>query len=303
MKVLITGGAGFIGSHLARQLSEGSEVRILDNLRSGRAENVAGLAVKFFEASVMDGGALKQAVAGVDVVFHLAAFTSVAESMQAPRECVEINTLGTLNVLEAAAGAGVRKLVFASTAAVYGDDPEVPTPETAMPAPKSPYAISKLDGEYYCRLFTSEGLLETACLRFFNVFGPGQDPQSAYAAAVPAFLHRALHGEPLVIFGDGEQSRDFVYVEDIVSGLVFAAGEGVTGAFNCGYGCETTINELVSLILASANSKSPVQHGPARRGDVRRSCAANEKLLAAGWRPVSSLSAGLRATVKAFRDS
>ena len=252
MKVLITGGAGFIGSHLAALLHERSEVRILDNLRGGNRRSLKGLNLDVIEASVLDTAALRAAVSGVDFVFHLAAMISVKESMENPRECVEINTLGTLNVLRAAADAGVRKLVFASSAAVYGDDPPVPTEESATPKPKSPYAITKLDGEYYCEMFAREGWLNTASLRFFNVFGPGQDPAGPYAAAVPAFMHLAVRGEPVTIFGDGEQSRDFIYVKDAVSALVFAAENGqVTGVYNCGYGRQTTINELIRRILAS----------------------------------------------------
>ena len=223
MKVLITGGAGFIGSHLAALLHERSEVRILDNLRGANRRSLNSGNLDVIEASVLDTAAVRAAVSGVDVVFHLAAMISVKESMENPRECVETNTLGILNVLRAAADAGARKLVFASSAAVYGDDPPVPTVETVTPKPKSPYAITKLDGEYYCEMFAREGWLNTASLRFFNVFGPGQDPAGPYAAAVPAFMRHAVRGEPVSIFGDGEQSRDFIYVKDAVSGLVFAA--------------------------------------------------------------------------------
>jgi UDP-glucose 4-epimerase len=302
MKVLITGGAGFIGRHLATRLQGRTEVRVLDNLRGGNRCILKGFNVDMIEASVLDTAAVGAAVSEVDVVFHLAAMISAKESMENPQECVEINTLGTLNVLRAAAAAGVRKLVFASSAAVYGDNPPVPTEENATPAPKSPYAITKLDGEYYCELFAREGWLNTASIRFFNVFGPGQDLTGSYAAAVPAFMHRAVQGEPVTIFGDGEQSRDFIYVKDAVSSLVFAAEkEEVTGVFNCGYGRQTTINELVRRILASADSRSPIRYLPERLGDVRHSCASTQKLHASGWRPVSSLDAGLRETLQGFR--
>lgn len=301
MKVLITGGAGFIGSHLAEFLREHAEVRILDNLRSGDRRILKRHDVDLIQASVLDAAALRAAVSGVDFLFHLAAMVGVQESMEKPHECVEINVLGTLNVLRAAAHAGVRKFVFASSAAVYGDDPSVPTPETATPKPKSPYAITKLDGEYYCEMFEREGWLRTASLRFFNVFGPGQDPASPYAAVVPAFLRRVTRGEPVTIFGDGEQSRDFIYVKDVVSSLVFAAENAqVAGVFNCGYGRETTINELVQQIFASARSESRLEYLPQRAGDVRRSCASTEKLRACGWQPVSSLEQGLRETMKEF---
>jgi UDP-glucose 4-epimerase len=302
MKVLITGGAGFIGSHLAEFLHGRAEVRVLDNLRSGDRGNLKDLDIDWIEASVLDEAALRGAVSGVDAVFHLAAMVSSKESMENPRECVEINVLGTLNVLRAAADAGARKLVFASSAAVYGDDPPVPTVETATPQPKSPYAITKLDGEYYCEMFSREGWLETASLRFFNVFGPRQDPAGPYAAAVPAFIELAMRGEPVTIFGDGEQSRDFVSVKDVVSALAFAAENAqMTGVYNCGYGRQTTINGLVQRILIAAGSRSPVVHLPERLGDVRHSCASAERLHAAGWRPVSSLEEGLRLTLEVFR--
>jgi len=178
----------------------------------------------------------------------------------------------------------------------------VPTPETPVPKPKSPYAITKLDGEYYCEMFSREGWLKTAALRFFNVFGPGQDPTSPYAAAVPAFLRRALRGEPLAIFGDGEQSRDFIYVKDAVSALVFAAeATELSDAFNCGYGRPTTINELVRRIVALTQSESQPNYFPERSGDVRHSCASTEKLRAAGWRPISSLEQGLSETMEGLR--
>jgi len=198
MKILVTGGAGFIGSHIVEHYQEsGAEIRVLDNLRTGYRHNLDGLRHHFIEGSVTDRALVRQAVDGVDYVFHLAAMVSVPESMANPGECVDINVHGLLNVLEEAAAAGVRKLVFASSAAVYGDNPTVPKTETMLPEPKSPYAITKLDGEHYLGLFQREGLLETAALRFFNVFGPRQDPNSAYAAAVPIFIRKALAGEPI----------------------------------------------------------------------------------------------------------
>jgi UDP-glucose 4-epimerase len=302
VKVLITGGAGFIGSHLTAFLRERAEVRVLDNLRAGSRRRLERGNLDLIEASVLDTTALRTAVRGVDVVFHLAAMISTKESMENPRECVEINAMGTLNVLRAAADAHVRKFVFASSAAVYGHNPPIPTVETLPPRPRSPYAITKLDGEYYCEMFARERWLETASLRFFNVFGPGQDPGGPYAAAVPAFMQCAVRGEPLTVFGDGEQSRDFVYVRDAVSALAFAAENAhVTGVFNCGYGRATTINEIIRHILAVADSRSSVVNLPARPGDVRHSCASTKKLHAAGWRPSVSLDEGLRETLEGFR--
>ena len=302
MRVLITGGAGFIGSHLACALQKRAAVRILDNLRTGDRRRLERSGVDFVEASVLDADALHSVMPGVDVVFHLAAMVGVQESMDNPRGCIETNVIGTLNVLEAAAEARVRKLVFASSAAIYGDDPPVPTPETAPPKPQSPYAMTKLDGEYFCEMFLRKERLKTATLRFFNVFGPGQNPASPYAAAVPTFLQRAICGEAVTIFGDGEQTRDFVYVEDIVSSLLFVADNtDLTGAFNCGYGHQTTINAIAHRILELTQSASQLTHLPVRHGDVRHSCASTEKLRAAGWRPVIGLEEGLRKTMEAFR--
>ena len=303
MKVLVTGGAGFIGSHLVEHFQGKAEVRVLDNLRSGYRRNLDGFDVEFIEGSIMDTDAVKRAVEGVDYVFHLAALISVPESMAKPRECVDLNVTGLLNVLEAAADAGARKLVLASSAAIYGNNPTVPKVETMLPEPKSPYAITKLDGEYYNAMFTTEGRLETASMRFFNVFGPRQDPNSAYAAAVPIFIRKALAGEPLTIYGDGGQTRDFIYVKDIVAALVFAATTpGITGTFNVGYGASTTINDIARTIIAEAGSDSEIRYEAERAGDVRHSLASVERLSEAGFRPVSNLREGLAATLRYFQQ-
>jgi UDP-glucose 4-epimerase len=303
MKVLVTGGAGFIGSHLVEHFQGKAEVRVLDNLRSGYRRNLDGFDVEFIEGSILDADAVKRAVEGVDYVFHLAALISVPESMAKPRECVDLNVTGLLNVLEAAADAGARKLVLASSAAIYGNNPTVPKVETMLPEPKSPYAITKLDGEYYNAMFTTEGRLETASMRFFNVFGPRQDPNSSYAAAVPIFIRKALAGEPLTIYGDGGQTRDFIYVKDIVAALVFAATTpGMTGTFNVGYGASTTINDIAQTIIAEAGSDSEIRYEAERAGDVRHSLASVERLSEAGFRPVSNLREGLAATLRYFQQ-
>jgi UDP-glucose 4-epimerase len=303
MKILITGGSGFIGSHIVEHYQGvADEIRVLDNLRTGYRRNLDGLEHVFFEGSVTDHDAVAQAVDGIDHVFHLAALVSVPESMAKPGECVDINVHGLLNVLEASAGAGVKKLVFASSAAIYGDNPTVPKLESMLPEPKSPYAITKLDGEYYLDLFNREKSLETAAIRFFNVFGPRQDPKGAYAAAVPIFIEKALRGEDITVHGDGEQTRDFIYVKDIVGALAFAAETpGVTGVFNAGYGGQMTINDLATRILAAAGSTSRVIHGPERAGDVKHSRSSAEKLRAAGWQPRYSLDDALAATLEFFR--
>jgi len=296
MRVLITGGSGFIGSHLAEYFQGRAEVRILDNLRTGFHHNLDGLDVEFIKGSICDRSLVSQAVNGVDYVFHLAALVSVPESIEKPHECVDINVNGLLNVLEESASFGVRKLCFASSAAIYGDNPDVPKLEVMLPEPKSPYAITKLDGEHYCEIFNREGRLSTACLRFFNVFGPRQDPDGPYAAAVPIFFQKALAGESLTIFGDGGATRDFIFVKDIVAALAFLAeNKSVCGVFNAGYGCQTSILELAKSILTLTGSDSEIIHAEERAGDVRHSLASVEKLREAGFYPKGSLADGLQA--------
>ena len=303
MRILVTGGAGFIGSHIVEHFQGKAEVRVLDNLRSGCKHNLAGFKHEFIEASILDRGAVRRAVQGVDYIFHLAAMISVPESMAKPIECNEINTTGTLVVLEEAAKAGVKKLMLSTSAAIYGDNPAVPKVETMLAEPKSPYAITKLDGEFYCKMFADEGKLQTACLRYFNVFGPRQDPKSQYAAAVPLFIDRAVKNLPITIYGDGEQTRDFIYVNDVVAANVFFATQSpATGVFNVAYGQKTTIKKLAQQIVALTNSKSEINHAPERAGDVRHSLAAIGKLRAAGFVPRGSYAAGLAATVRFFQN-
>ncbi len=302
MKVLVTGGAGFIGSHIVEHFQGVADVRVLDNLRSGFKRNLAGFQHEFIQGSITDREAVRAAMQGVDFVFHLAAMISVPESMQKPVECNEINTTGTLIVLEEATRAKVKKLVFSSSAAIYGDNPVTPKIENMLPEPKSPYAITKLDGEYYCKMFSDEGRLQTACLRYFNVFGPRQDPKSQYAAAVPIFIQRAVKNEPITIHGNGEQTRDFVYVKDIAAANAFFATESVAaGVFNVGYGQRIAINNLATMICQMAGSNSKIQHTPERAGDVKHSLAAVEKLRTAGYNPVANFDDGLAATVEFFK--
>ncbi|CAN5435576.1 SDR family NAD(P)-dependent oxidoreductase [soil metagenome] len=299
MKILITGGSGFIGSHVVEHYQDRAEIVVLDNFRTGHRANLAGLSCELVEGSILDRALLDQVIKGVDAVFHLAALVSVPESMERPAETVDLNEHGLLNVLEASRQAGVGKLCFASSAAVYGEIKESPKVETMRPDPRSPYAITKLAGEYYCDLYAREGWLQTACLRFFNVFGPRQDPKSAYAAAVPIFAQRALRHEPLTIYGDGEQTRDFIYVKDIAGALAFLAEhQEVTGVFNAGYGGSVTINQLVERILRATNSTSEITHGPVRSGDVRHSSADAAKLRSSGWNPLFDLESGLARTIQ-----
>ena len=302
MRVLVTGGSGFIGSHIVEHFQGKAEVVVLDNFRSGHRTNCGTFKCELIEGSVLDTQKLAQAMRGVDQVYHLAAMISVPESMLHPRECVEINTVGTLQVLEAAVAAKVKKVVLASSAAIYGDNPVVPKVETMNPEPKSPYAITKLDGEYYLELFRREHQLGTASLRFFNVFGPRQDPQSPYAAAVPIFIEKALRGEEITIFGDGEQTRDFIYVKDIVRALVFAAEQtSLSGTFNVGYGKKITIRKLAEEIIQRTQSRSRLVFRPERLGDVKHSMASSDKLQNAGWKPEFSVESGLQTTIDYFK--
>jgi UDP-glucose 4-epimerase len=303
MRVLVTGGAGFIGSHIVEHWQGKAEIRVLDNLRSGFKHNLAGLQHEFIEGSILDRDVVRKAVQGVDYIFHLAAMISVPESMSKPIECVEINTNGTLVVLEEAAKAKVKKLVLSSSAAIYGDNPVVPKVETMFPEPKSPYAITKLDGEYYLQMFAKEGWLQTTALRYFNVFGPRQDPKSQYAAAVPIFIDRAVKNQDISIYGDGEQTRDFIYVKDIAAANVFAATHPeMTGVFNVAYGNKITINDLAKNIINQTGSKSQIKYAPERAGDVKHSMAAVDKLRATGFKPTGTLASGLATTVEFFKN-
>jgi UDP-glucose 4-epimerase len=301
-RILITGGAGFIGSHLARRFADQAEVTVLDDLRSGYARNLEGVRCRFLQGSILDDAALRQAVAGAEEVYHLAAMISVPESVAKPAECELLNTEGTRRVLDAAVAAGVRKVVLASSAAIYGDNPTVPKLESMTPEPKSPYAETKLAGERLLEEYRLTRGLGTTSLRFFNVFGPRQDPRSAYAAAVPIFIAKALRDEPIGIHGDGGQTRDFIHVADIVGALAYAgASREMAGTYNVGYGRSQSILALAQEIVRLTGSKSPIKHLPARAGDVRHSLASTDRLLTAGWQPRSSVSAGLAETIDYFR--
>ena len=300
-KVLVTGGAGFIGSHIVEELQGKAEIVVLDSLRSGYRHNLDGFDVEFIEGDIRDRAAVKRAMRGVDHVFHLAALVSVPESMEKIRECIEINAQGFINVLEEAQAAGVEKLCFSTSAAIYGDNPKVPKVETMFPEPKSPYAVTKLDGEYYGNLFTRERGLPCACLRYFNVFGPRQDPKGAYAAAVPIFITRALAGEDVTIYGDGEQTRDFVFVKDVVAANLYFAQSDATGVYNIARGGRITINDLAETIVRLTGSKSKIVHLPDRAGDVKHSMACVDKAAAAGYKAGHTFDEGLAATIEFYR--
>jgi UDP-glucose 4-epimerase len=302
MRVLITGGAGFIGRHICQHFQHRAEVRVVDNLRSGFESNLSRLQCQLIVGSILDRDLVREAMKGVDIVFHLAAMVSVQESVQKPNECAEINAGGTVIVLEEAARARVQKLIFSSSAAIYGDNPTIPKIESMPAEPKSPYATGKYEGERRCRSFTDEGRLATVSLRYFNVFGPYQDPRSRYAAVVPAFIEKATRNEPITIFGDGRQTRDFIYVKDVVAAnAFFALKSQATGIFNIACGTEITITDLALAIRSLTMSSSTIDYDAERPGDVKHSVAGVDKIQTAGFRPVCDLAGGLRATIEFFR--
>jgi UDP-glucose 4-epimerase len=277
MKYIVTGGAGFIGSHLCEALAErGHEIVIIDDLSSGKKENIEALLngkknVEFIQETITDFAFLMETFQGADGVFHEAAFVSVPKSIMHPFANHDINSTGTLNVLLAARDAGVKKVVFASSAAVFGNIPGTPKREDSQVDPLSPYAVAKLTGEYYCNLFTRLYGMDTAALRYFNVYGPRQDPHSDYAAVIPKFIQRLSAGEPPLIFGDGEQTRDFVYVKDVVQANVKAMESTATGVFNIGSGEETSVNTLARTMMGLFGFTGSPEYAPERPGEVKNS--------------------------------
>jgi nucleoside-diphosphate-sugar epimerase len=301
MRVLITGGAGFIGRHISEHFHDRAEVRVLDNLRSGSKSNLSGLKCQLIVGSILDRDLVRETIKGVDFVFHLAAMVSVQESVQKPNECAEINAGGTAIVLEEAARARVKKLIFSGSAAIYGNNP-IPKIESMPAEPQSPYAAGKYEAERLCRSFTDEGRLPTVSLRYFNVFGPYQSTRSEYAAAVPAFIENAIRNEPITIFGDGRQTRDFIYVKDVVAAnAFFALKSQATGIFNVACGRQITITDLALTIRNLVKSSSTIEYGAERPGDVKHSVASLDKTQTAGFKLVSDLAGGLRATIEFFR--
>ena len=301
--VLVTGGAGFIGSHVAERFArEGSEVRILDDLSTGFAENLQP-GWKLLRADVRDASAVDAAVAGSERVVHLAAFTSVPESFERFADCTRTNFLGTSNVVRACVRHGVRKLVFASSSAVYADLPDAPKSESECPGPTSPYGISKLEGEHLLEAHAELDGLASVALRFFNVYGPRQAANSDYAAAVPIFIERALRGEALTIYGDGRQTRDFVFVADVADAVLRAALSPATGVMNVGTGAPQEILGLADAVAGHTGLGAPHRFAPSRPGDVRSSTADLSRVRRLlGWAPTRSLGEGLLETLAWYRS-
>ncbi len=305
---LVTGGAGFIGSNLVEALLErGITVRVLDNLSTGRRSNVQHLMndIEFIEGDIRSMETVNAAARGVEVVFHEAALVSVPASVEDPVMANEMNVTGTLNVLVAARDAGARRLVLASSAAIYGDNPVLPKVETMLPEPLSPYAVSKLADEHYCEAFTKLYGLPTIALRYFNVFGPRQDPASPYSAVIPIFLSRMARGEPPTLRGDGLQTRDFVYVSDVVQANLLAAEAPPerSGAFNVAQGQRTSLLDLIDAINQILGTQMSPNHGPPSPGDVRDSVADITKIRGGlGFSPSVSLQEGLERTAAYFLE-
>lgn len=307
-RALVTGGAGFIGSHLVETLVSGKcKVTVVDNLSSGNLSNIEPLKdrITFYQGDIRQRDVLEKAARGCDVIFHLAAMVSVPQTVDHPVESAEINEIGTINVFEAARSQNVRRIVFSSSCAVYGDDPDLPKTEEMNPKPTSPYAVQKLSAEHYARVYDELYGLESVCLRYFNVFGPRQDPSSPYSGVISIFMTRAVSNEPPVIYGDGSQSRDFVYVKDVVNANLLAAvmNQPRGSIFNIGAGNQVSINQLWELIATlGGQPKLRPKYEPARAGDIKHSYAGmdfTKSMLK--FKPDFSLEQGLEMTFEWYR--
>lgn len=306
-RVVITGGAGFIGSNIAEELASDNEVVIIDDLSTGHLRNIEHLVkltnVRFIQGSVTDLPLLHQAFDGVDCVFHQAALASVPLSIEDPGRANEVNATGTLKVLLSARDRKVKKVICASSCAVYGDTAVLPAREDLPLTPLSPYAVTKATGELYCQVFQQVYGLPTVCLRYFNVFGPRQDPGSQYAAVVPKFITAALQNSPLTIFGDGKQTRDFVFVKDVVAANTLAAETTMTGVFNVASGQQTSVNELADLVLKLTARHVAITYQPPRPGDISQSVADVSRVKQFGYNPKHSIEEGIEKTIFSIQAS
>jgi UDP-glucose 4-epimerase len=312
---VVTGGVGFVGSQLAEELLKRRyKVIILDDLSSGKLENITHILnstkptnfttqqTEFVRGSITDLPLVKKVFQGVHYVFHQAAIPSVPRSIENPQATHDANITGTLNVLLAAKDNGVKKVIYASSSAVYGDTPTLPKAEDMFPNPQSPYAVTKLAGEYYCRVFHQVYGLPTVCLRYFNVYGPRQDPRSQYAAVIPAFIQNVLDGRPPIIFGDGKQTRDFTFIRDVVDANILAAESDATGVYNIGRGERVSINRLAKLVIKLVGNKVAPVHREPRPGDVKHSLADISRARQFGYNPQYDLEEGLRETIRVMRE-
>lgn len=301
LRTLVTGGAGFIGSNLSRHLlALGHDVRVVDNLSTGFRKNVSEIErdIEFVEGDLRDRAVCDRVTRGIDVVFHVAALPSVPRSLKDPVGNHENNVNATVNLLEACREHGVRRFVYSGSSSAYGDTPVLPKAETMEPLPRSPYAAAKLAGELYTLAYARAGLLEGVALRYFNIFGPRQDPNGPYAAVVPALFRAALHGTPMRIFGDGAQTRDFTYIDNVLAANTLAATLPATRVngwvTNVGAGERTSLLELIRLVSQVTGRPIVTSHTPPRAGDVRDSLASLERAEAVlGYRPQVSLAEGV----------
>ena len=312
MRYLVTGGAGFIGSNLTRALlAAGHRVRVLDNFLTGKRENLAGLtdahgdSFELMEGDLRDLEAVRKAVAGIEYLLHQGALPSVPRSVADPVLTNEINVAGTVNVLVAARDAGVRRVVFAASSSAYGDTPELPKRESMTPNPKSPYAAQKLTGEHYMRIFHEVYGLETVSLRYFNVFGPRQDPQSMYAAVIPRFITSVMRGEPPTVYGDGRQTRDFTYIDNVIQANLAACAAPKTacgGVFNIACGERVSLLDILEIVYGLTERRVEPRFEPSRSGDVRDSLADISRAReVVGYDPRVPFREGLRTTFDWFR--
>ncbi len=305
---LVTGGAGFIGSHIAEALvRRGDQVRVLDNLSTGHLSNLDSFRdqVEFIEGDIQNADTVARAVEGVDCVFHEAALASVPRSVEFPLATNAHCVTGTLTLLDTARRAGVRRVVYAASSSAYGDKPFSSKRESDLPDPISPYGVAKLAGEYYCKAFTATYGFETVCLRYFNVFGPRQDPGSPYSAVIPLFITAILQGRQPTIFGDGHQSRDFTFVENVVhANLLAADAEGVAGkVFNCANGKTTSLLALMELLNRQLETQVEPIFAPPRPGDVRDSMAdITQAIKQLGYEPQADFEEGLRRSIDYYRS-
>ncbi|HUE70713.1 MAG TPA: SDR family oxidoreductase [Pirellulaceae bacterium] len=305
---LVTGGAGFVGSHIVEALvRRGDQVRVLDNFSTGNRQNLAAIAdrIELIEGDVNDPERVARAVKGVDCIFHEAALASVPRSVESPLESHAACATGTVNVLDQARRAGVRRVVYAASSSAYGNQPHASKRESDLPSPLSPYAAAKLASELYCQAFYHTYGLETVCLRYFNVFGPRQDPHGPYAAVIPLFITKLLAGERPLIYGDGKQSRDFAYVENVVqANLLAAEAPGVAGrTFNVGCGRSVSLLDLLNSLNRLLKTNVEPEFQPARAGDVRDSLAdITHAVTDLGYEPRVDLEEGLRRSVEFYRQ-